>query len=185
MDALEDELHVAPGDVEDPLHAEDVGPALAEELADPRLQLHLVEGAVEGEAHRSDGAVVDVAGVVEEHRVDGEGAAEIEGAEAHHLVDGQLGVAGGVDLGEAVERVDPRLDGGELGGGDQVDLVEEDDVGEGDLLLALGAVVEVEEDVPGVDDGDEPSSAVCAFTSSSTKKVWQHRRRDRRARWSR
>ena len=49
----------------------------------------------------------------------------------------------------------PRLDGRQLGLGDEVGLVEHDLVGEGDLLDRLAAVVQAQEDVLGVDHGGD------------------------------
>ena len=63
--------------------------------------------------------------------------AQVEAADIEHLIERDIGILGTMDPGDGVDRLDPRLDGIELGGGDEVGLVEEDDVGEGDLLHGL------------------------------------------------
>ena len=77
---------------------------------------------------------------------------EVEATDANDLVKGDVGVVGAVDLRDRVDRVQAFLQRGEFGRGDEVGLVEDDDVGEGDLLHGLRRVVEVEEDVLGVDE---------------------------------
>ncbi len=43
----------------------------------------------------------------------------------------------------------------EIGRGNEIGLVEEDHVGKGDLLLGLAHIVEVQDDVLGIHDGDD------------------------------
>jgi hypothetical protein len=60
-----------------------------------------------------------------------------------------------VDRGDGVDAADPRLERVELGRGDQVGLVQEDDVGERHLLHGLVARVEVLRSVLRVDHRDD------------------------------
>ena len=88
------------------------------------------------------------------------GAAEVKAADVQHAVEGEGAVARAVDPGRRVHAVQARLEPVEVGGAREVGLVEENDVGEGDLLLRLPAVVEMLGDVPGVDDGDNAVEAI-------------------------
>ena len=60
-----------------------------------------------------------------------------------------------------IHLADARLDLGKLLCGHEVGLVEQDDVGEADLLAHLALVVEVQHDVPGIDDGDDAVELEC------------------------
>ena len=59
-----------------------------------------------------------------------------------------------MDLGDRVDPTDPRLQGVEFGWGGQIGLVEQDHVGEGELLHRLVAAVEVLRQMLGVGDRD-------------------------------
>ena len=85
--------------------------------------------------------VVVVAGL-EEFRLDLEDAVEIEGAALQHVRQRHLAALGAVQLGIGVDGADPRLDFGEFGLGDEIGLVEHDDVGERDLVLGFGRVLQ-------------------------------------------
>ena len=99
--------------------------------------------------------VVDVAGLavggVEEFRLQGGDPLQIEPAAAEDGVQGDVGALGVMDLGQGVEAAQPGLDAGQFGGGDKIGLVEDDLVGEGDLLARLAAVGQARQDVLGVD----------------------------------
>jgi hypothetical protein len=56
-----------------------------------------------------------------------------------------------VDAGIGIDLLDPRLDLREVVLAHQVGLVEQDHVGEGDLLLRLVALLELAEEMLGVD----------------------------------
>ena len=91
---------------------------------------------------------------LEEIRVEGEDAVEIEGTAVEDLVDRNGAALGPVDHRMRVDRADAPLDFGELVRRDEVGLVEEDHVGEADLLLGLGRVTEALDQVLGVGDRD-------------------------------
>ena len=86
-------------------------------------------------------------------------AGEVEAADVEHVLEINGGVLGAVELGGAVHLVDTGFEDIEVGGGDEVGLVEDDDVGETDLFFDLGGRVDVEEDVFGVHDGDDAIEA--------------------------
>ncbi|MNX84505.1 hypothetical protein D3C86_1163060 [compost metagenome] len=68
-----------------------------------------------------------------------------------------------IELGRRVHALDPGLELLERFRRDEVDLVEEDDVGEGDLLLHLVAVVQVLPDMLGIHQGDDAVQAHLAL----------------------
>ena len=80
---------------------------------------------------------------LQEARIEVGGPAEVEAADVEHAVDGDVAIARAVDPRRRVHAVQARLEPVEVGGADEVGLVEEDDVGERDLLLRLLAVVEM------------------------------------------
>jgi hypothetical protein len=91
---------------------------------------------------------------LEEGRLDVEDAVEVEGIAAEHLRDVDLGALGAVQAGIGVDGADARLDLAQLGGRHQVGLVDQDHVGEGDLVLDLGRVLEPLVEPLGVGDRD-------------------------------
>lgn len=102
-------------------------------------------------------------GRLEEFGIEVGDAREGEATDVEHAVEGDIAVGGALDAGGRVHAADAVFEGGEFGGGDEVGLVENNDVGEGDLLFDLGGVVEVLDDVFGVDDGDDAVDAVGGF----------------------
>jgi len=89
---------------------------------------------------------------VQEVRLDLLDPGEIEGAAPQHLVERHVGALRPVDRRQRVQLADGALDRGQLGLGDEVGLVQDDLVGEGDLflgryrILKIGnAVIEFEE----------------------------------------
>jgi hypothetical protein len=95
-----------------------------------------------------------VRGVGEDARVHLLRAFEVEGADPEDAVERHIAADGVMAARPPVHGRDPPRERGELLRGDQVGLVEQDDVGEGDLLLALAALVEVEGHVAGIHDRD-------------------------------
>src|SRR5262245_66535091 len=83
-----------------------------------------------------------VAVVAQKLRLDLQDAVEVEGVAAEHLRQRDRATFGLVHLGVGIDAADARLDLGELVGLHQVGLVEQDDVGEGDLVLGLRRVLE-------------------------------------------
>ncbi len=78
----------------------------------------------------------------EEFRLDVEDAVEIEGAALQHLGDRDVALLRAVQPRVGVDRADARLDFAQFGRRDEVGLVEDDDVGEGDLVLRLRRVAQ-------------------------------------------
>src|SRR5262249_39882305 len=78
-------------------------------------------------------------------------AGEIEGAEIEDLVELNAAAGGVINLRERIELTHPAFDGFQRLGRDQVGLVKQHDIGEGDLLLGFFAVREALVDVLGVD----------------------------------
>ena len=97
--------------------------------------------------------VVVIVGL-QEGRLDVEDAVEVEGIAAEHFGDVDLGPLGAVQPRVRIDAADARLDLVELGRRDQVGLVDQDDVGESDLVLGLGRVLEPLLQPPGVGDRD-------------------------------
>ena len=85
--------------------------------------------------------IVIIAGV-EKFRLDLQDAIEIERAALQHVRQRDLAALGAMQLGIGVDGADPRLDFGQFGLGDEIGLVEHDDVGERDLVLGFRRVLE-------------------------------------------
>jgi len=102
-------------------------------------------------------------GKLEEFGVEVGDTREGEATDVEHAVERDVAVDGAFDAGGGVHAADTIFEGGELGGGDEIGFVENDDVGEGDLLFDLRGVVEVLDDVFGVDDRDNTVDAVGGF----------------------
>ena len=92
---------------------------------------------------------------LEELGVHIDGATEVEAADVEDVVERDVGVLGAVDFRDGVNGAYPEFEGVEFGGGDEVGFVENDDVGEGELLDGFVVGAEVLEDMFGVDDGDD------------------------------
>ena len=71
------------------------------------------------------------------------------------MVEGDVGVLRAVDFRDGVDGADAGFERRELGVGDEVGFVEDDDVGEGELLHGFIVGAEVLENVFRVDDGDD------------------------------
>src|SRR6201999_2222587 len=74
---------------------------------------------------------------LEECRLDLQDTIEVESAALQHVRNPDLAALGAMQLGIGIDAADARLDLGELGLGDEIGLVEHDDVGERDLVLGL------------------------------------------------
>ena len=79
---------------------------------------------------------------LQELRLDVEDAVEIEGVAPQHLVERDLRLLGAMELRIRIDAADARLDLAQLGLGDEVGLVDQDHVGEGDLVLGLRRVLQ-------------------------------------------
>ena len=69
---------------------------------------------------------------------------EIEGVQVQHLVGLEIRLGGAEHLRHGIDGVNLLLKQRELGGGHEIHLVEQDSVGEGDLLLRLRGIVEMQ-----------------------------------------
>src|SRR5262245_4179216 len=87
-------------------------------------------------------AVLRIMAVAQELGFDFQDAVEIEGVAPEHLRQRNAAALGSVQLGVGIDAADARLHLAELVGRHQVGLVDEDDVGESDLVLGLGCVLE-------------------------------------------
>src|SRR5262245_61916056 len=92
--------------------------------------------------------------IAEEFRLDLHDAVEIEGIAAEHLRQRDPAALGLVQLGVGVDAADARLHLAERVGFDQIGLVEQDHVGERDLVLRLRRVLEAVLQPFGVSDRD-------------------------------
>src|SRR2546426_11491388 len=85
--------------------------------------------------------IVVIAGV-EKFRLEFEDAIEIEGAALQHVGQRDLAALGAVQFCVRIDSAYPRLDLGKFSLGDEIGLVEHDDVGERDLVLGFGGVLQ-------------------------------------------
>ncbi len=122
---------------------------------------------------------------VEEGRLDVEDAVEVEGIAAEHFGDVDLGALGAVQPRVRIDGADARLDLAELGRRHQVGLVDQDHVGEGDLVLGLGRVLEPVLQPLGVGDRDHGVELGLGADLLVHEEGLRHRRGVGEARWSR
>ena len=128
--------------------------------------------------------IVAVAGL-EKFRLDLEDAIEIERAALQHVRQRHLAALGAVQFGVGVDGANPRLDFGQFGLGDEIGLVEHDDVGERDLVLGFRRVLQPVAQPFGVGhrhDRIEPRVLLHVLVD---EEGLRHRRRIGEARWSR
>ena len=97
--------------------------------------------------------------LLQEIAIERELVIQVEGVEMDDLIDRQVRLLGMQDLGHRVHGAHLTLQLDQFVGRHQIGLVEHDAVGEGDLLLGLGGVMEVQGDVLGVDEGDDAVEA--------------------------
>ena len=95
--------------------------------------------------------------------IQGKLVAQIEGMQVDHLIDRQIGLLGMQHLGDRVDGSDLALEVGQFVHCDEVGLVEDDAVGESDLRLGLGGIVQMEGNVLGVDQSDDAVEAEALF----------------------
>src|SRR5260370_11143825 len=99
--------------------------------------------------------VVMVTSVIEKFRLDLQNAVEIECITPEHLRQRNVTALSLVQLGIGIDAADARLHFAEFVGRDQVGLIEQDDIGERDLVLRLRRVLEPVLEPFGVGDGDD------------------------------
>src|SRR5499427_6461228 len=157
--ALEHEALVVVLERQDALAAQNVRPLDLHELLHPGKELVGVERPVGLERDRLHLLVVVVtmvmvSAVAEEFRLDLHDAVEIESITPEHLRQRNPAALGLVQLGVGVDPADARLHFAERVGLDQIGLVEQDDVGERDLILCLRRVLEAVLQPLGIGDRD-------------------------------
>src|SRR5215813_4507243 len=173
--ALKHEALVVVLERQDTLAAQNVRPLDLHELLHPRKELVGVERLVGLERDRLHLFVVIVfqtavvmvpmpmiivvvmvmvSAVAEEFRLDLHDAVEVEGIAPEHLRQGNPAALGLVQLGVRIDAADARLHLAERVGLDQIGLVEQDDVGERNLVLRLRRVLEAVLQPFGVGDRD-------------------------------
>src|SRR5215831_8759191 len=126
--------------------------------------------------------VMMVAAVAEKFRLDLQDAVEIEGVAPEHLRQRDLATLGLVQLRIRVDAANARLHLAEFVGRGQVGLVEQDDVGERDLVLRLGRVFQTLGEPSGVGDGDHRVELGFAADIVVHEERLRHRGRIREAR---
>ncbi|ENN87451.1 hypothetical protein RHSP_28281 [Rhizobium freirei PRF 81] len=93
--------------------------------------------------------------VLEEVRIVLEGAFEVEGALVQHAGEIDAGTGRLVDAGGRVDGANDVLDLGQLFRRYEIGLVDDDDVGKGDLVFGFAAVLQAQRQVLGVDECDD------------------------------
>ena len=120
--------------------------------------------------------IVTVAGV-EEFRLDLEDAVQIERTALQHVRKLDLAALGAMQLCVRIDAADARLDFGQLRLGDEVGLVQHDDVGKGDLVLGLGRVLEAVAQPFGVSHRHDRIESRVLLHVLVDEKSLRHRRR--------
>ena len=171
--AVEDHVHrlkhetlLTVCDVQHALHAVQVRALVHQEVVDPPLKRVEVEGLVLDDADGGDGVVVLVLVVgVEELGVHVYRLLQVKGVDVEDQIDGDFGLLGSDDGCGRVDGLEPGGDALHVGFVDEIHLVENHAIGEGDLLdrLVLGALglllVQVLLDVFGIHEGDDAVQA--------------------------
>src|SRR5471030_106108 len=143
-------------DRQDALAAEDVRPLDLQERAHPLLELVGIDRLVGGDRQALHlFLMIVVVAVLEEVGFELEDAVQVERALVEDGRELDLALLGLVDARVGIDRVDLVLDLLEVVGAHQVELVEQDHVGEGHLFLRFGALAELAEEVLGVDHGHD------------------------------
>jgi hypothetical protein len=132
--ALEDEAAGVVVERHDALAPVQVAAPLLHQAPRQLLQRRPVQGSVELDADRGDAGIVVVVALVQPAGVDGHGVGQVERADPRDGRQVDAGVAGGDDLGGGVDAPQPGLQGADVLLADEVDLVEDDPVGDRDLV---------------------------------------------------
>src|SRR6202000_1530297 len=96
-------------------------------------------------------AMIVIVAVMQEVRLELQDALQVERALVEDGVELDLALLRAMDAGVAGDRLDLCLDLLELVLAREIGLVEQDHVGERDLLLRLAALLKLAEEVPGID----------------------------------
>lgn len=92
---------------------------------------------------------------LQKRAVDGQRALQIEGADIEHAIDGYIRILRAENTSCAVDGANPTLDAFELGFTDEIGLVEQNDVREGNLLARLFHFIEMFLDVSRINQRDD------------------------------
>ncbi len=93
--------------------------------------------------------------VLEEVRIVFQRALQVEGTLVQHAGKIDAGAFGLVDAGGGVDGAHDVFDAGKLFLGDEVALVDDDDIGKGDLVFGFAAVLQAQRQVLGIDQCDD------------------------------
>ena len=113
----------------------------------------------------------------EEVRFDVEDAIEIEGSALKHISECDVAVLRSMQCRVGVDGADARLNLAQLGRADEIGLVDDDDVGEGDLILGLGRVAQALRKPLGVGDRHDRVEPRHLFHVLVDEEGLRHRRR--------
>ena len=152
---LEDEPLGAALYIQNTFRAQDVLSLRPQQRADPSIELVDVDRTLLPQRNAGDRVIMLMVVFSKEVGLDRENAIEIEGALVEQLVDWNEAAFGAMDHGSWIERANARLYLGELVGRNEIDLVDEDRIGEGNLLRRLMAVLQPSGKVLSVDDRDD------------------------------
>ncbi|MEN9469942.1 MAG: hypothetical protein RL630_1675 [Verrucomicrobiota bacterium] len=157
MDALENHAVGLVFDGKNALHSENVLPLLLHEFREPVVEFFPIAIALRLDAYARDVRVVVMMMVrvgFEEMGIQLGGAVEVEAADLEDSGDVDFGARRAMDRRQRVHLADDSLQSLEFFCGDEIAFVEEDHIGEGDLLLGLVRVLHVPRDVVGIDYRD-------------------------------
>jgi len=138
------------------LHPENVLPLLLHKFREPVVEFFPIAIPLRLDAHARDVRVVVMVVRVgfEEMGIQLRGAVEIEAADLEDLGDVDFGARRAVDCRQRIHLADDFFQSLEFFSGNEIAFIEEDHIGEGDLLLGLVRVLDVLRDVVGVDHRD-------------------------------
>ena len=152
---LEDEPVWATFYVQSLLRSRDLLPPRPQQRADPNIEVVDVDQPLLPERDAGNRVIVLMVVFAKKVGFDRQNAIEIEGALIEQLVVWNEAAFGAMDHDSGIERANARLDLGEFVGRNEIDLVDQDRIGEGDLLRRLVAVFQRSGEVLGVDHGDD------------------------------
>ena len=121
------------------------------ERIEPAGEQRCIHSAALADRYAADVRVVLVCAVGEQLRIKLQGIPEIEGAHAKHVFQINTAIPGRVDTRQRIERADEKTELLKLAIHYEIDLVDEHDIGEGDLLAGL-LVVQLIAHMPRIDD---------------------------------
>ena len=155
VDTLEDEALGLVGEGDNPLAAQDVRPLNLGQLGNPGQEFLRIHLTIERNGDRLHLLVMMmVMAFLQEIGLKRDDAFEIEGVALQNLRDLDIAFRRVVQPGIGVDGADARLDIGKLAIADEIDLVEQDHIGKGDLVLGFRRIFQPLGQPFGVGDGD-------------------------------